>query len=119
MGQFLFDPPSVAGWDQGPAWLSSGSMRFRFISATTLLYDPPLAVATGSTPTDLDATGHLNRALDAVGQPYISPGGRKALAGLAGQFLAGATPQQRQNRADACQWALRQLLLSGPDAQLH
>lgn len=25
MGQMLFEPPSVAGWDWGPAWLSTNT----------------------------------------------------------------------------------------------
>jgi hypothetical protein len=29
MGQSLFEPPDVAGWDLGPSWFSSGSMLVR------------------------------------------------------------------------------------------
>ena len=29
MGQVLFDPPNVAGWPGGPAWLSSGTLFAR------------------------------------------------------------------------------------------
>ncbi len=37
MGQNLFDPPDVAGWDLGRAWFSTGSMlaRMNFASALT------------------------------------------------------------------------------------
>ena len=40
MGQYPFQPPSVAGWDWGPAWLSSNSMRVRFDFANYLLDTP-------------------------------------------------------------------------------
>jgi uncharacterized protein (DUF1800 family) len=37
MGQTLFEPPDVAGWDLGPAWFSTGAMlaRMNFISTLT------------------------------------------------------------------------------------
>src|SRR3954471_12333389 len=47
MGQVPFHPPSVAGWDWGTAWLTSGSVKARLQFANTLLgWDdkPPLAV---------------------------------------------------------------------------
>ncbi|MFO0950392.1 MAG: DUF1800 domain-containing protein [Isosphaeraceae bacterium] len=51
MGQSLYAPPSVAGWDGGPAWINS----------TTLLSRANLALAVAST-TDAD----LGRRLDPV-----------------------------------------------------
>jgi uncharacterized protein (DUF1800 family) len=36
MGQNLFDPPDVNGWDQGPLWFSTGSMLARMNFASTL-----------------------------------------------------------------------------------
>jgi len=36
MGQTLFDPPDVSGWDLGPAWFSSGAMLARMNFASTL-----------------------------------------------------------------------------------
>jgi hypothetical protein len=35
------------------------------------------------------------------------------------RFFQGAKSWEMQSRADMCQRALRHLLLSGPDAQLH
>ena len=37
MGQQLFSPPSVAGWESGPAWLSSNSMHVRFDTGNRLI----------------------------------------------------------------------------------
>jgi uncharacterized protein (DUF1800 family) len=36
MGQQLFEPPDVAGWDLGPAWFSSGAMLTRMNFASQL-----------------------------------------------------------------------------------
>jgi hypothetical protein len=36
MGQTLFDPPDVAGWDLGTSWFSTGAMLSRMNFAATL-----------------------------------------------------------------------------------
>jgi hypothetical protein len=36
MGQQLFEPPDVAGWDLGPTWFSTGAMLARMNFAATL-----------------------------------------------------------------------------------
>jgi hypothetical protein len=127
MGQQPFDPPSVAGWDWGPAWLSTDTMRARFDAANYLLdeRDGTLKVVDGAGhPSDAPREA-VERALDALGRPWISPGTRAHLVRLASGWysdLAGGKPwqvKQRPDRADMLQRALRHLVLSGPDAQLH
>jgi uncharacterized protein (DUF1800 family) len=122
MGQMPFSPPSVAGWESGPAWLSTNTMKNRFQAVTYLFADgAPLSVADGQTPVDLSADDAVTRAWSAVGQPWISGSTRDALV----QMAAGAysdlrpTDRRRQQRADMRERALRHLLLSGPDAHLH
>jgi len=36
MGQVLFEPPDVAGWEQGPGWISTGGMLARMNFAAQL-----------------------------------------------------------------------------------
>ena len=48
MGQMPFSPPSVAGWDWGPAWMSTATMRARFLCATWICKDLPVKVTKGS-----------------------------------------------------------------------
>ena len=36
MGQQLFEPPDVNGWELGPGWFSSGGMLARMNFAATL-----------------------------------------------------------------------------------
>jgi uncharacterized protein (DUF1800 family) len=120
MGQRLFAPPSVAGWDSGPAWMSSNTMRMRFLAANVLLGQRGFAVEDKSTPLDLTPKQHLEHALDAVGRPWISKRTRGALLALAQGYQAMAGKEyQKQTAADLTQRAMRHLLLSAPDAQVH
>jgi hypothetical protein len=120
MGQRLFSPPSVAGWDWGPAWMSSNGMRMRFVAANVALSQPGLKVEEGDTPEGLDPEQQLARAMDAVGRPWVSARARKGLLSLAKGYDAMAGQEwQRQVAADMTQRAMRHLLLSAPDAQLH
>jgi uncharacterized protein (DUF1800 family) len=120
MGQRLFAPPSVAGWEWGPAWMSSNSMRMRFVAANVALSQPGLEVRDGDTPIDLPPQQQLDRALAALGHPWASARTRKGLLALAKGYDAMAGQKwQRQVAADMTQRAMRHLLLSAPDAQVH
>ena len=39
MGQILYEPPDVAGWDTGPAWFSTGAMLARMNFASTIAFN--------------------------------------------------------------------------------
>jgi len=123
MGQTPFRPPSVAGWDWGPAWLSTNTMKGRFKAVTYLFHDNgPLAVPEGSTPVALSPEEAVMRAWAAVGQPWVSDATREALvrmAAVAFTDVRASDTRKRQQRADQRERVLRHLLLSGPDAQLH
>ncbi|HEX5922672.1 MAG TPA: DUF1800 domain-containing protein [Baekduia sp.] len=120
MGQHLFSPPSVAGWDWGPAWMSSNGMRMRFVAANVALSQPGLKVPDGDTPVDLKPAQQFDRAMAALGHPWASERTRKGLLALAKGYDAMAGQKwQRQLAADMTQRAMRHLLLSAPDAQVH
>jgi uncharacterized protein (DUF1800 family) len=121
MGQRPFSPPSVAGWKWGTAWLSTNTMRSRFDAANALLQDRR-QVGDGETPKGDGPRAAVARARSAVGRPWTSPATDAELLKLATRLLSdarGADRASRQQRADMCQRALRQLLLSGPDAHVH
>jgi uncharacterized protein (DUF1800 family) len=123
MGQFPFKPPSVAGWDWGPAWLSTNTVKARF-QAISYLTDKggPLEVRDGSTPVNLPAPEAVARARAAVGDPWTSSETDAALQRMAAGFFSDFKPRQTwgwQERSDARERALRHILMSGPDAQLH
>ena len=122
MGQVPFDPPSVAGWDWGPAWLTSQSAKAGVSFANALLAwsdHPPLEVPKGSGDVTLAPDAQLERALDALGRPWISEATRRALTDMATSYVANLKSWERDDRADMLQRALRHLILSGPDAHLH
>jgi uncharacterized protein (DUF1800 family) len=120
MGQYPFRPPSVAGWDWGPAWMSTNAMQARVSLANVVLAwnGAPLKVPDKVAALDWSAERHLDVALDAVGRPWISHGTRAALLQTAGGFQDDPA-KPRQDRADMLQRLLRNLLISGPDAQVH
>lgn len=123
MGQYLFRPPSVAGWEWGPAWLSTNTMKARFTAITYLMARErdPLWVPDGSTPVDLSPADAVARARRAVGEPWASRETLAALERMAAGVFTDLRPTQtrlRQERADMRERVLRHFLMSGPDAQL-
>jgi uncharacterized protein (DUF1800 family) len=114
MGQILFAPPSVAGWDWGTAWLSSNAMHARFQMANVLVGDGGHA-APRHVSTKLSTEAHLRLAAAQVGGPALTHATKVEL-----RRLAGAHALHRHTRAGAVelQRALRHLMISGPDNQL-
>lgn len=123
MGQQLFSPPSVAGWDWGTAWLSSNAMKIRHDAVNYLLDEGPVAVEDKSTPTTLSGKEAVRRAHRACGEPWMSVRGYGAAVHLARHMLSGSDRSHQymdlQTRADQTQRALRHLMLAGPDGQVH
>jgi uncharacterized protein (DUF1800 family) len=79
MGQQLFEPPDVNGWELGPGWFSSGSMLARMNFASQLALNQKfnlreLSRGHGQTPEEL-----LENVLDRLTAPEFAPDGRNAL----------------------------------------
>jgi uncharacterized protein (DUF1800 family) len=122
MGQMPFSPPSVAGWDWGAAWMSTATMRARFLCATWICKDPPVKVAKGTVDPKWTVAEQVEHARAAVGRPWTSATTDRELHRLAQRFMTiGVKPgaDLPQYQAELAQSALRHLLLSGPDACLH
>ena len=122
MGQHLFYPPTVAGWDWGPAWMSSNAMRQRFTLGNYVVgYGRP-RVRRGGAPATLTPREAYELAWKAVGEPQVSPATRRTLTQLAARFFDDLDPRWRDGadwRGEALQATLRHLLLTCPDSQLH
>jgi len=121
MGQELFRPPSVAGWDTGADWISTATINGRFTAATWICREPPVRVAKNSAGVSWTAAEHLERAKKATGRPFTTARTDARLRKLAGELLAqerGSDGRTASYMADLAQSALRHLLLSGPDNQL-
>jgi len=102
--------------------MSTATMRARFLSATYITKDPPVAVKKGTVDVAWKPSEHVERARAATGRPWTSPVTDRQLHALAQRFLTinvkpGAEVPPYQ--AELTQSALRHLLLSGPDASLH
>ena len=75
MGQTLFEPPDVAGWELGPGWFSSGAMLARMNFAATLASNQRFNLAR-------DAGAYSRRApddmlaffMDRLSPAYLDPG---------------------------------------------
>jgi hypothetical protein len=123
MGQRPFQPPSVAGWDGGPAWCSTAGFRERFVIATEVLKDKTGLgqVEAGSVDPGLDPRGHLALAKKALANPYTTRETNHQLRTLAATIIARPAKNEAAKRAnaEAAQRALRTLLIAGPDYQLH
>ena len=62
MGQQLFEPPDVAGWDLGPGWFSSGGMLARMNFAAQLATNQKFALrdlSRGHATTEEDLLGYM------------------------------------------------------------
>jgi uncharacterized protein (DUF1800 family) len=130
MGMKLFSPPSVAGWDWGPAWLSTKAMQARFQFASEMTKAAPVAVKPGSASTRNDPVAAVAAARKVVGDPFTTRRTDKILRQTAAQWGEPRRPKKpskqtkrraplTRTQAETLQISLRHLLISGPDAQLH
>jgi uncharacterized protein (DUF1800 family) len=126
MGQSLFNPPSVAGWDGGLAWIDTATLFERAGFANQLAtqrgskedpwFDPAEWVQKGA-----DAAAVLDAFADALLDGRVEPRTRAALE----QYLAGRDKQGQPVPFKATPQALDEkvrgvvrLILSSPEYQL-
>lgn len=113
MGQSLFDPPNVAGWPGGPAWLGSSTMLVRWNlgeGVRTWLGQKP---RTDLVP-EADSPEELLRAwLDFFGIIRVSETTGFALRGLVGDSL----PKQPRQRWELTKTLIR-TIIAAPEYQV-
>ena len=80
MGQTLYDPPDVSGWDLGQAWFSTGAMLARMNFASTLASNQKFRLATAAKPSAQTSEALLSWTLDALVAKPISSSNRAELA---------------------------------------
>jgi len=66
MGQILYDPPDVAGWDLGQSWFSTGAMLARMNFASTLAANQRFNLATAAVPYSKSPDSVLSFVLDSM-----------------------------------------------------
>ncbi len=109
MQQQPYHPPNVAGWPGGLSWMTTGTSAARF---TLIPECQGLMAPLADVPTESPADAYA-RAYAACGSPWLAPATQALLATLAAQAPV-RTAAQRLER----QYALRSLILGGPDAQV-
>jgi hypothetical protein len=92
MGQVLFRPPSVKGWDGGAAWLNSQSLLARENFASALLDSQPLPQGEGWPPPEAAPGVAARTFVETILQGDASPA---ALAGLEAYLDGGGLPRER------------------------
>ena len=96
MGQNLYDPPDVAGWDPGKAWFSTGAMLARMNFASTLASNQRFNLATAAAPHATTPETLLSYVLD----PCDGAARQRREVG-AGELSARDRPLDRQRGAAA------------------
>ena len=71
MGQNLYDPPDVAGWDLGQSWFSTGSMLSRMNFASALAGNQKFNLATAAKPYSSTPEALLGYVLEALKTPSL------------------------------------------------
>src|SRR3954469_25637064 len=85
MGQILFEPPDVSGWDAGQTWFSTGAMLARLNFAATLASNQKFNVARAVKPSGQSADSVLAYFLNELSTPALDS---SVTAGLNGYLRA-------------------------------
>jgi uncharacterized protein (DUF1800 family) len=116
MGQQLFYPPNVAGWDDA-RWLDSGTWRGRWIAAVEAVKERQVDPKSGYDVAE-DPETAVDRALAFWGRPAISGQTRAALVAFARRCEAAANQNWKKRSYPILrQNALRVLVATSPDLQ--
>jgi uncharacterized protein (DUF1800 family) len=73
MGQALFEPPDVAGWDLGPAWFSTAGMLARMNFAATLAQNQRFSLRDLSRPHAESPESLVDFVLESLAMPRPVP----------------------------------------------
>jgi len=80
MGQTLYDPPDVAGWDLGESWFSSGAMLARMNFGSTLAANQKFRLASAAKRFGSTSSSALTWALGTLRTPPLESDVQSALA---------------------------------------
>jgi uncharacterized protein (DUF1800 family) len=115
MGQRLFNPPNVAGWDDA-RWLDSGTWRGRWYAAAECVKERRIEDDDGYKADDPRTA--VNRAIAFWGNPTISAKTRAGLLAFAHRVEGAANNESRRKAYPFLrQNALRMLVATSPDMQ--
>ena len=142
MGQLLFAPPNVKGWDGGKAWVSTSTLLFRYNFANYLVSGDAMRPAQdprggkardpgfrpGAAPADIPQRDPID--VQKIAPPELRDQPAQLVAKLSARFLGGAVPENEhsafvrfleERRSDTSDQTMRELLhlmMSTPQFQL-
>jgi uncharacterized protein (DUF1800 family) len=116
MGQSLFAPPNVKGWDGDRAWINSRTLVERARFATAVVYggDPIDAKVAWGSVVPAKEREDATRLVAALGQRLLLRELSKETSARLVQFAAGAGAGEGETRVRR----VAQLMLTAPEAQL-
>lgn len=127
MGQDLFQPPSVKGWDGGRAWIDANRIFLRYNAIANLVESLPRP----NNRRGIDVLGSLpagkefkdaGEIVDHLAKCYLaqplSEGKRKALIEFVGELPPPADWPKKKDEINAKLTALLALLMSSPEYQM-
>ena len=119
MGQYLFEPPNVAGWNEGRTWINAERILVRYNQMARFLEQPNVdlvALLKG------DGVDTPQKVVDAIARACLvvqpDPATTKALADYLGALPPAAEWEAKRDEINAKLRAILVLLMSTPDSQL-
>ncbi len=88
MGQNLYDPPDVAGWDLGKGWFSTGSMLARMNFASTLAANQRFNLANRARPAASSPAALVAHVLESLRTPALD----RAVTGELADYVLATGP---------------------------
>lgn len=119
MGQTLYQPPNVGGWEEGHSWLSANRVLLRYNAVADLVEQPQVELAQsleGKVANATELVDHLARACLAT---QLSDAQRQALVAYVGALPPPAEWAPRRAELDAKFRALLTLMMSTPEYQMN
>lgn len=118
MQQELYEPPNVSGWEGGAAWINTTTVQARFDVVQrmlTLKHDPSDYPGAQPLPDYPNGTAQdaVARARAATNDPWLAPQSLEII-----ESFAAGYPSDTADRRLQRDYALRRLLLGGPDFQV-
>src|SRR5262245_28301439 len=116
MGQILFDPPDVSGFDAGQSWFSSGAMLARMNFASTLAANQKFNLATAAKSANRSPQSFLSYCMDQIATPPVD-------SSVTGEWMAYLTATGAWTGSDVQLQAkgsgLVHLIAGSPEYQLQ
>jgi len=116
MGQILFDPPDVSGWDAGQSWFSSGAMLARMNFASALAFNQKFNLATAAKASNKSAQAFMSYFMDSMATPAVDGAVRSEwMSYLTATGAWSGTDAQLQSKGPG----LVHLIAGSPEYQLQ